>query len=82
MNNIRGCKYVAIKIIELVKQPIFTENQKITPSVKIGIVIYPDNFLTSEELLDKSKRCAEKIKENNISRFKFHDSIHNFETID
>ena len=82
MDSIRGCRVVAKKIISEIKKPIFTENQKIVPSVKIGISIYPDNYLTIEELLANSKRSGLKIPNDNLVNYSFSESIHNITTID
>ncbi len=82
MDNIRGCRTVAKKLVSHIKKPIFTENQKIQPKVKIGITIYPDNYLTIKDLIEKSKKCALKISKDNIVGFEFSESIHNITSID
>lgn len=82
MDNIRGCRTIAKKLVSQIKKPIFTENQKIQPKVKIGITIYPDNYLTIKELIEKSKKCALKISKDNIVGFQFSESIHNITSID
>lgn len=82
MESIRGCRSVAKKIISQVMSPIFTENQKITPKIKIGITIYPDNFLDPDDLLDRSKRCADRIPTDSTTLYEFCDSTHNITDID
>lgn len=82
MESIRGCRSVANKLVTLIKEPLFTENQKIQPSVKIGITIYPDNCLTSEDLINKSLRTAERISKENTIGYQFYESIHNITSID
>lgn len=82
MESIRGCRAVAKKLVTLIKEPLFTENQKIEPNVKIGICIYPDNCLTTEEILSKSKRTAQKISKENTIGYEFYESIHNLTSID
>ncbi|QEN05374.1 diguanylate cyclase [Thiospirochaeta perfilievii] len=82
MESIRGCRIVAKKIVSELKKPIFTENQKIQPRVKIGITIYPDNSLNISDLLDKSKKCATKIPKDNLVGFEFSEGIHNITSID
>lgn len=82
MDSIRGCRSVAKKLTKLIKEPLFTENQKIEPSVKIGITIYPDNCLTAEDLLNKSKRTAQRLSKENSVGYGFYESIHNITSID
>lgn len=82
MESIRGCRAVASKLVTLIKEPLFTENQKIQPNVKIGITIYPDNCLTSDELLNKSMKTAERISKENTIGYQFYESIHNITSID
>lgn len=82
MENINGCKTVAKKLVALVKEPIFTENQKIEPQVRIGLAIYPDNSLTPEDLLEKSLKSTTKITKENKNGYEFYESIHNIVSID
>lgn len=82
MDSIRGCRSVAQKLVAQLKTPIYTENQKISPKIKIGITIYPDNFLDPEDLLERSKRCAEHISKENTIGYEFCDSVHNLTNID
>lgn len=82
MDSIRGLRAIAKKLVALVRIPIFTENQKIQPKIKVGIAIYPDSYLTSDELIDRSKKCAYKILKENSSGYEFSDSIHNITSID
>lgn len=82
LDSIRGCRAVAEKLVALIKEPIFTENQKIQPLPKIGITIYPDNYLTAEELVIRSGKSANKIKKNDSLGYMFSDPIHNMTGID
>lgn len=80
--GLRGCKTVAKKLVDLLKVPIYTENQKIIPRVMIGIALYPENSLTAEDLIQKAGSASKRISKGNSSGFEFYDSIHNITTID
>lgn len=82
MNNIRGCRVIAKKLISQIRNPIFTENQKIKPSSKIGITIYPDNYLNATELIERSTISAQKILKENLNTYIFSDTVHNITGID
>lgn len=82
IESIRGCRAVAKKLIDQLNKPIFTENQKIQPRGKIGISIYPDNYITAEELIEQSTRCAQKISRDSTKGYEFSDSVHNITGID
>ncbi len=82
LDSIHGLRVIAQKIIFEVTKPIFTENQKIVPRIKIGISIYPENALSPEDLIDKASKTAEKIIANSLHGYEFSDPVHNITSID
>jgi diguanylate cyclase (GGDEF)-like protein len=64
----------AKKILEVLEQPVFIEENKLYISSSIGISIYPDDGLTSQSLLKYSDIAMYKAKNKGRNNFQYYNS--------
>jgi diguanylate cyclase (GGDEF)-like protein len=62
----------AEQVIREIEKPMFVDNQEIFVSTSIGISIYPEDGLTTEQLLNRADKAMTFSKENGRSCFSFY----------
>lgn len=62
----------AEQVIDVIEQPIIVNNHEIFISTSIGISIYPDDGMTTEELLNRAEKAMAFSKENGRNCFSFY----------
>lgn len=62
----------AEQVIRVIEQPIIVDNHEIFISTSIGISIYPDDGMTTEELLNRAEKAMSFSKDNGRNCFSFY----------
>ncbi|MCT4584450.1 MAG: diguanylate cyclase [Peptostreptococcaceae bacterium] len=73
INNVNVLKNIASRINYVLKQEFMIENKKINVSASIGISIYPDDAINSEELMRKADITMYRVKESGGDCYLFYN---------
>ena len=65
---------VAVKILELMKQPLTLNGQLVTPGVSIGIAMFPDHADNANELLKAADHAMYQAKRAGRNRYQVFDA--------
>lgn len=75
LTNIKHPREAAVfaeKLISIIEEPIVINDQEIFMSTSIGVSIYPNDGVSSEELVNKADKAMYFSKQNGRNRFEFY----------
>lgn len=80
IHNPRDCRIVGEKLVKVLSEVIFTENQRIKPDVRVGITIFPDDGLTAQDIVSRAKKSASALDKPDA--LDFYEDINNKTSLD
>jgi diguanylate cyclase (GGDEF)-like protein len=75
LERVEDAAVSASKIIAAVKEPLLIGDQKVCPTLSIGIGIYPDDGDTAEILIEKADTAMYQSKNRGIGEFMYYKEI-------
>jgi len=66
------CKVIAEKILDILKEPIYIDNNQIYASLSIGISLYPDDSNNTSNLIKYADSAMYRAKEKGRNNYKFY----------
>ena len=78
----RGAQMVAENVIRVLSEPILLEGRETFASCSIGVTLYPNDGMNSEELLRKADTAMYRAKQTGRGRYVFFEEQMNIEALD
>ncbi|WP_127478222.1 diguanylate cyclase domain-containing protein [Sulfurivermis fontis] len=72
VHGVSGAQVVAQKVLQVLMQPFQLQEQSVTLSASVGIVFYPDDGATADELLRRADAAMYRAKEAGRNGYRFY----------